>query len=228
MEKGDNGIITEQAKTAGDMVYEKIRMAIISGEFLPGQHLVERDLALKLEVSRTPIREALRKLELENLVTTTAFKGVMVTDYSTIEVKEYFEIRAVLEGLAARLAAERREEENLTVLTNCLERTVEAQQGGNLEDLIYWNDQFHIAISKTTGSKKLHEMISSLRQQINILRMTSLIGRPIPNYEEHEKIFWAIKRGYADVAEALMKHHVNMSRQSIVKQKEKDEGWFQK
>lgn len=211
----------EQAKTARDIVYEQIRRAIISGEFLPGQHLVERDLALKFKVSRTPIREALRKLELENLVTTTAFKGVMVTDYSTAEVNEYFEIRSVLEGLAARLAAERRSEENLADLQTCLDKSAEALQEGNLENLICWNDQFHMAISKASGSAKLHEMVISVRQQINILRMTSLIGRPAPNSEEHQNIFWAIKRGYADVAEALMKHHVTMSRQSIVNQKEK-------
>lgn len=200
-----------QNKTARDVVYEKLRRAIISGEYLPGQRLVERDLAKKFEVSRTPVREALRKLELERLVTTTAFSGVIVTEYSPEEIKEFFEIRAVLEGLAARSAALHRDEEQLSILRDCLKNSAVATKDGNLEQLIHWNDQFHKNIARASGSEKLEDMINGVRLQINLLRMTSLISRPEQNYEEHESIFWAIKRRYSDVAETLMKHHIMLS-----------------
>lgn len=208
MEKGPLDSESIQIKTAREIVYERIRKAIISGEYPPGQHLVERDLAQIFKVSRTPVREALRKLELERLVTTTAFKGVIVTDYSPAEVTEFFEIRSVLEGLAARRAATRRSGEELVILEECVEKSAVAVREGLLEELIYWNDQFHKTIGKASGSAKLNEMINSIRLQINLLRMTSLISRPDQNHEEHQNILWAIRRGYPDMAEALMKHHV--------------------
>lgn len=208
MEKEPQNSGTIEIKTAREIVYERIRKAIISGEYLPGQRLVERDLAQLFKVSRTPVREALRKLELERLVTTTPFKGVIVTDYSPAEVTEFFEIRSVLEGLAAKLAATRRSGEDLAALEECLEKSEVALKEKILEDLIYWNDRFHKTISKASGCERLAEMINSVRLQINLLRMTSLISRPVQNHEEHQNIFWAVKRCYPDVAETLMRHHV--------------------
>ena len=204
----------EEIKPIKEIVLAKLRTDIISGRYKPGQRLIERELAEQMNVSRTPVREALSKLEQEKLVTTTSYKGVIVTELSLKEVRDIFECRIALEALVAKLAAK-----NATAIElEHLERIVEAARTDHgTEALIGFNSDFHKLIAQASHNERLLHMLVSLQTQISLLRVTSLSveGRPVANLEEHRDIFRAIKNRRPEVAEAMMKNHIELVGESI-------------
>ncbi|MCL6478310.1 MAG: GntR family transcriptional regulator [Peptococcaceae bacterium] len=213
-------------KTASERVYEEIKNQILSGRLKQGQRLVERDLAKEMQVSRTPVREALMQLEQERLVTTSKFKGVTVARMNSREARDLFQVRAVLEGLAAREAALHRSGEDLERLRRCVEDAKRAREEGMLADVIKYNADFHLTIALSSGNRRLYGLLTQLQDHIGLLRVASLLkpNRLLENEEEHEDIYRAVEKGYPDVAEIMMKQHIWL----VIKSIEDEQGDYDK
>lgn len=123
-------------KPLRDVVFESLRKAIVEGSLKPGQRLMEVQLAEQLGVSRTPVREAIRKLELEGFVIMLPRKGAYVADMSVKDIIDVLEVRSALEGLAANLAAERMDEKEVENLKEISESLNVAMEGGNLDEIL--------------------------------------------------------------------------------------------
>ncbi|MDR5702173.1 MAG: GntR family transcriptional regulator [Armatimonadota bacterium] len=214
-----NLLITENVPVR-DLALEKLRNAILSGYFKPGDRLIERELCKKMGISRTPIREAIRKLEQEGLITTIPYKGPIVTVLSPEDIEEVFQVRAVLEGLAIRLLATRQDIQAIQAMRKAVEAGERALERGSLRALVATNRAFHEAISKGSGNKLLQSLLSNLRARIGLLRVQSLSlpGRPEESVREHRQLLRAVERGLPDEGEALMRAHVARAREAAWKQ----------
>lgn len=205
---------SEELRFANEIVFKKLRDGIISGHYKPGQRLVERELAEMMNVSRTPVREALSRLEQEKLVTTTSSNRVIVIEPSLNDVREIFECRIVLEALVARLAAQNATTQQIEFLEKNVE---EACVSKGTEMLVQYNSNFHSMIAQASHNQRLFDLLIGLQTQISLLRTTSLSveGRPQANIDEHCDIFKAIKNRRPEVAEVMMKNHLQMVSESV-------------
>ena len=154
-------------KPLRDVVFENLRSAILEGKLKSGQRLMEVQLAEQLGVSRTPVREAIRKLELEGLVVMLPRKGAYVANISVKDLMDVLEIRASLEGLGASLAAERRTEEDIKNLEEIEEEFEQAVITQDIDMLLKKDIEFHECIFKAANNKKLEKMINSLWEQVH-------------------------------------------------------------
>jgi DNA-binding GntR family transcriptional regulator len=158
-------------KPLREIVFTTMREAIINGDFKPGQRLMEVQLAEQMGVSRTPVREAIRKLELEGLVVMVPRKGAYVAGLSSEDVKEVLEIRAVLEGLAASLAAKNASDADIEQLQEIVEKFKNAAEEKDVVRLINFDSDFHDVMYRASKNKKLIQLISALREQVQRFRV---------------------------------------------------------
>ena len=163
----------DEYKPLRDVVFENLREAIVEGRLKPGQRLMEVQLAEQLGVSRTPVREAIRKLELEGLVVMLPRKGAYVANMSLKDLIDVLEIRASLEGLAASLAAERTTDEDIKKLESIVEEFKDGINESNVEALLRKDVEFHECIFKAANNKKLEKMINTLLVCWNIHKKES-------------------------------------------------------
>lgn len=200
----------ETYKPLREVVFETMREAIISGDLAPGERLMEVQLAEELGVSRTPVREAIRKLELEGFVAMVPRKGAYVADYSIKDITEVFEIRAALESLAAGLACERATEQELEELQLLANQVWEMAKNNDIENIIQVDTDFHERIYQASRNSRLIQMISNLREQIHRFRSTSLAspGRLQDTLREHKGMVDAIIERDAQLAQRLALEHV--------------------
>jgi len=192
-----------------DVVFNTLRDAILTGSLIPGERLMENQLADKLGVSRTPVREALRMLELENLVELVPRKGAQVLDMSEKDVVDILEIRSALEALATRIASEKMTDEEvarLYVFETDFERAIKEE---DTERIVSVDEEFHDLIFASTENMKLIQMYQNLRIQLYRYRMAhakkdSTIKAIV---EHHKEIIKAIEsRSAADAADAARIH----------------------
>jgi len=202
-------LVTENLPTR-DLVLQKLRDAILSGRFLPGQRLLERELVALMGVSRTPIREALRKLELEGLITTIPYKGPVVTIPTLEDAQAVFEVRAALEGQAVALFTQRANEAAIDSLRESITRAAGALARGSVEGVLAANNTFHDAIAAGCRNALLQSMLANLRNRIVLLRVESLSypGRPPRSINEHRAIVRLIAGRDADKAKRLTEEHI--------------------
>ncbi|NLO88764.1 MAG: GntR family transcriptional regulator [Clostridia bacterium] len=203
-------------------VFIMLREAILNGKLKPGDRLVERELAEQLGVSRTPVREALRKLELENLVTHIPRKGVIVSEVSKNDVMEILDIRACLEGLGARVAAQKASEKDIEELKECIEKIKEGMSKNNMEEVSKLHNDFHSKILEIAGYPRLSQMVSSLGDYIS--RFTKM-GYTIPGrmdkaMKEHYELLEAITQRNPELAKQIAEDHIDNSKSVILKQYE--------
>lgn len=197
-------------------VYERLRQAILKNQLKPGNRLIERKIAEQLEVSRTPVREAIRMLEREGLVYHIPRSGVVVAQVSDKEVLEVYRIRAVLEGLAARMAAEKITPEQLQHLVRLLKQVEQSAADNNLDDLEQVHREFNDLIYRATGSPRLYGMINSLVDFINRFALVGYChpGRIDEATREHRQLVEAIKLRDGDLAERIARDHIENSRRA--------------
>ncbi len=203
----------EQLKTytpLRDEVFSSLRSAILDGRFHPGERLIEKNLAQTLSISRTPIREALRKLELEGLVAHEPRRGVVVVGVSQDAAAEIYTIRAVLEGLAARLAANRRTDGEVAQLKHLLNTMDQYVQSRNFPELVPVHITFHQSFTAASKSLRLCQMISALSDYVKCFEMSSysLPTRLQSSCEEHRQIVEAIERKDEAQAEYAARMHI--------------------
>jgi len=186
-------------------VSDRIRSAILRGELKPGTKLTEQDLAAELEVSRTPIREAIRQLEVERLLTRVPFVGVTVRQLTPEEVLELLEIREVLEGLVARLATRHMDDAHLRRLQSSLRRLTESAHKGDVVSYLDHALAFRRALVECCRSESLAEYVLVIENRLRLVgnRTAVLPGRMEAAIVEHETLLAAITNGDAARAEQV-------------------------
>ncbi|QUL98195.1 MAG: GntR family transcriptional regulator [Candidatus Fermentithermobacillus carboniphilus] len=207
----------EEQQSLRDKVYAKIKQAITEGVFPPGTRLVENELAERLKVSRTPVREALLRLSREGLVTVLPRRGVLVESLSLKDVEEVFLLREVLEGLAGALAAQRITENEIKKLEDVVKASLEAAERNDQEEAIRLNGVFHSIILEAAKSPRLTELLNVVLGQISTYRRISMSqpGRPRAAAEEHARILNALKDNNPEEAETLLRQHASNAREIV-------------
>lgn len=205
-------------KPLREIVFESLREAIISGRLKPGERLMEAQLAEELGVSRTPVREAVRKLELEGFVAMLPRKGAYVAGISLKDIVDVFEIRGALEALAAGLAAERITDGELDEMERYLLRS-SACDREHLSDFVAADTGFHELIYKASRNQRLIQIVTLLQEQVQRFRTVSLSqpGRFKDAIEEHRQIIEAISERNVELAQALAKEHIENAEQSMLR-----------
>jgi DNA-binding GntR family transcriptional regulator len=191
-----------------DRAASEIRGAILSGRFRPGQRLVEGRLAASFNISRVPVREALRVLASEGLVEVLPRRGAIVATFSDEAAREMLEVRAYLEGLNARLAAKRHEPELIHAVEAVLKKGNAAAEAGELEHLVKFNCEFHDLLARAGSNTVLADMMRTLRDRTSILFPPLSQEQARQTWKGHAGILEAVIAGDADLAEILAKRHV--------------------
>lgn len=191
-------------------VFNAIRESILEGRYKEGDFLRENSIANELHVSRTPVREAIRQLELEGLVKSIPNKETVVSGVSQEDVQDIFIIRNKLEGLAGRRAAERVTQEELEQMEEVLALTEFYITKNDINHINELDHKFHDIIYKATKSKILMHMLSDFHSYVQKTRKESIAtpGRAKRLLEEHTDIYHAIKNRDAEKAEALINQHI--------------------
>ena len=202
-----------------EAVCETLRDAIRKGILEPGERLMEVQLAEELGISRTPVREAIRKLEQEGYVIMMPRRGTYVSDISTNDVKEIFEIRSALESLAAGLAARRIEPEELETLQNLLMEIEGYIAKNDIEKIVETDIKFHGLLYKVSRNERLVNIISNLKEQLARFRTLSMSypGRLQETLEEHSEMVEAIANGDVSAARDAAEHHMERAEKTLLK-----------
>jgi DNA-binding GntR family transcriptional regulator len=195
-------------RSLSEVVTERIRGRILDGTLKPGERLVEDRLSAELGVSRVPVREALRGLSAEGLVTLLPRRGATVVEVTPESVAELVEVRALLEGLNARLAAQRHDPEIVVQLQDTLARGNAAAQAGTAEELARLNAEFHERLAEASRNAVLCEVMRSLRERTSIAFAINGRSRAREDWEEHAGILAAVIAGDAELAALLANRHV--------------------
>lgn len=201
-----------------EVVCETLREAIRTGALKPGERLMEIQLAEELGVSRTPVREAIRKLELEGYVIMMPRRGTYVASLSIRDVNEVFEIRTSLDSLASGLAAERITEEELERLKKLLALIGEYIEQNDMDKIVETDTEFHDLLYQASRNTRLVGIIFNLREQLTRFRSTSMSypGRLKETLEEHSRIVDAIADGDVERAQKAAEDHMEKSEQTLL------------
>ena len=198
-------------------VFQSIREDILSGRYEQNTELKEAAIGAELGVSRTPVREALRQLELEGLVTIIPNRGAYVNMITAKDVQDIYVIRSMLEGLCARWATQSITAEQLDSMeeTLCLSEYHTSKK--NYEKLYELDSLFHEQLYEAGGSRILNHILSDFHDYVKMVRKATIStsSRSVTSTEEHRAIFEAIKEKDPDKAEALAKEHVKHTIESI-------------
>jgi len=214
-------IVLDGYKPLRDVVFETLRDAIIKQVLKPGERLMEIQLADEMGVSRTPVREAIRKLELEGLVVMVPRKGAYVAGVSMKDIHEVYEVRAALEMLAVSLAAERITDEELDALERQVLRESEAEANADehsLDNIIYIDSSFHDIIYQAAHNQRLVQFVNILQEQLQRFRAASLSrpGRSKTALDEHKQIVEALAERNGELAAKLAKEHIENAENAMI------------
>lgn len=197
----------EKHLTLRQKILENIRDAIISGSLKAGSRVSEPELAERYGISRTPIREAFRQLESEGYLTVIPRRGAVVSEFSDKDVEEFYAIKSILEGYAARCACQKLTEKELKRLQSINNRLSELADLNDIKTFFKVHDDFHDLFIKAADNEKLRDLIVNLLARFQRLRLMSLNlpGRMKISVHEHEKIIEAFRNKDARTAEELVR-----------------------
>jgi DNA-binding GntR family transcriptional regulator len=210
LERGVIKLTLESKKiNLNEQVFQTIKEMIINGKLKPGEKLKEVNLAKSLSASRTPVRDALRRLEKESLVNFYPSQGAEVTKLSRETITNLYECRAVLEGLAVRQAVNNVSKESLDLIEDSIYLAKRYYLKGEMDKTVEKNTLFHDKILESSMNIPLIQMMENIRTQILRYRiLTSSVGFRPTFIEEHLEIYEAIVDKRMDQAESLMKKHI--------------------
>ena len=211
-------MIEHKTVSLADQVFEHLETDILSGKYSLGEIITESKLSQELGVSRTPIREALRRLEQEHIIEETG-KGSVVIGISEKDVDDIFIIRKQLETLAAGIAAENRTDEQLVKLRAALELQEFYLEKGDAEQIKQMDNRFHYIVYRLSGSTVFYDILVPLHKKIQKYRKIAVqsSGRAKASVEEHRKIYEAIASGNRALAEKYVLEHVENAYSQIKK-----------
>jgi len=203
-------------------VYKKLREDILSGVYKENEELKETTIGQELGVSRTPVREALRQLELEGLVSLIPNKGAYVTGITSKDIHDIYTIRSYLEGLCAKWACEHITDDQIEALEEILYLSDFHARRSHYNQLVELDNKFHELIYNACGSKILKHVLSDFHQYVERVRKITLSmpSRAVKSNKEHADIVAAIKKRDGQLAEALAHEHIintmkNMDEQGL-------------
>ncbi|MBZ4645401.1 MAG: hypothetical protein PWR27_2164 [Petroclostridium sp.] len=205
-------------KPLREVIFDSLREAIIMGELKPGERLMEIQFAEKMGVSRTPVREAIRKLELEGLVVMVPRKGAHVAELSVKDIMDVLEVRSSLDGLASALAAKRINKDELKELKNIVNQFAQYMEKNNVQGLIKKDVEFHELIYKASRNDKLVQIATNLKEQIHRFRVVYLKDYSSPKelVKEHNDIYQAIENGDGKLAQELASIHIKHQEKTMI------------
>ena len=201
-----------------DQIYDVLRKLIITGQIKPGEKINEENIASSLKVSRTPIRETLVRLEHEGIVEITPRKGAHVVSISKKRIMDIMKVRGVLEGLVTRLAVENMTNELLNRIRKTLKTqasiVAEAKSEKRLPKAADVDAELHAILLEGCDNEWAKNMMDIINLHLQFIRWRTVVlpGRMEKTYHEHAKIMEAIEEGDADLAEKLMRDHVESVR----------------
>ena len=201
-----------------DVVFKTLRQAILTGELQPGERLMEITLANRLGVSRTPVREAIHKLEQEGLVIMMPRRGAQVAQITEKDLIEVLEVRLGLEEMAVRFACERMTDGQFTELCQAADEFSAAIDRDDLTALAQADEKFHSLICRATGNDCLCSITNNLREQMYRYRIEHLKNHDArKNLDgEHKAICAALEKRNAEEAQAILYSHIENQQQSII------------
>ena len=202
-----------------EKVYEHLKSAILSGHYTPGEKLAEEHLAERLGVSRTPVREALHKLESEGLIKPRKKRGFIVSRDTKEEVEELFELRSILEGHTLRVISHIISDEILSQLHESIQKAEEALRRNRIEEVFKWNTRFHDTLHELVANKtRLHRLIVNMRKYVlrhrkDTLRYPDGGKRAV---EGHKQILLALRLRDPELCERVMRKHIREAKEDAL------------
>ena len=203
-------LIDKDKATVRGQTVEVLRLAIVSGRFRPGQHLVERELCRLLGVGRTSVREAVRQMEAEGLLTSVPHRGIEVSRITPEEAEQLYALRALLEGYSGRRCAQNATPDFMDAFDRAVEAfAVVAHQNGSAE-MIEAKAAIYELLMSGSGNSFVRQTLTSMHNRINLLRFTSMAqpGRPERSVAEIREIARAIRARDPDRAERACRRHI--------------------
>ncbi len=216
----------ERHQTLREKILETIREAILKGQLKPGEKVAEPELAERFGISRTPIREAFRQLESEGYLTVIPRKGAVVTSLSERAVEEFYAIKSILEGYAARMATLNLAAKDIEKLEAINERLAQLAAEGDVKTFFRVHNEFHELFIKAAENEKLQELINQMMLKFNRLRLASLSlpGRMEISVQEHKKIIEAFKKKDGEMADNLVRKTASIGGQVLIQSMAQAEG----
>ena len=205
-------------------VYEKLKSQIIDFTLKPGQKLQDRQLALKLGVSRTPVREALNRLVQEGFARQTPGQGYFVKEVTIKDIEDLYEVRKALEILAAQMAVRNINNNQIKRLSEILERHKELVQNGSFRSRLLEGADFHKAIASDSGNHYLFEIISTIFDKISTYRGigTLTLQRRKIAFQEHEEIFNSLKEKDTRRLNKILEKHISDAKRDTIERVKKE------
>lgn len=203
----------------GARVYQALLASIVSGQIEPGAPLRPDTIARQLDVSTTPVREAMHRLESDGLAIKLPYQGWFVREYTKQQIRELYELRAALECFSVRLACQRITDEEMAWLCKHQSTGEAALAAGNMDAYRVYNRDLHAAIMRAAKNSYLSSMMGQLRLQSEMLmaKTIRITGRPLRAIEEHHRLIELIRERDATAAERLMAHHILSALEDIVR-----------
>lgn len=203
-----------------DVVFNTLRQAILRGELKPGERLMEIHLANQLGVSRTPIREAIRKLELEGLVMMIPRRGAEVAQITEKSMNDVLEVRRALDALCVELACERITPEELDNLKEACGKFEQATQAGDIQEIARADVALHDIIVQATGNQRLIQLVNNLAEQMYRYRFEYIkdASQHKRLVEEHRIIYESIRKKDKKTAAEAAKTHIDNQEKAIIRQ----------
>ena len=212
--------VLQERKPLGQHVFDNLKQAIIRGNIAPGEWLVESHIAEMLGISRTPVREAIHKLERERLIERQPRGGFTVLGLNRDDIEETFGIRSVLEGYAARLATLKHQPKELKALEKKIEQYTQCLHKKQMDALPGINTEFHELLYDISKSPRLIHMINGLRDQIYRFRQIILKNKKLANIsnEDHIQMLKFMHQRDAEKVESLVREHILRGRDVVLKE----------
>jgi DNA-binding GntR family transcriptional regulator len=214
MQKGLSEKPRKSVPSARERTYEHLKSVILSGRFHPGERLAEEHLAEELGVSRTPVREALHKLEQEGLIEPLESRGFCIPQDSPEEVRDLFDLRTVLEGYTLRLICQRVTDEQIKMLDELIDQSDDALRRERLDEVFRWNTRFHDTLHDMVADKRrFHSLIVNMRKYVLRYRKDTLqyLDAAKRTIEGHRQILLALKLKDPEICERVMRIHIRQS-----------------
>lgn len=218
MKNGISRLNNKDIRPLRDIVFDNLRLAILDGTLRPGERLMEVSLSEKLGVSRTPVREAIRKLEIEGLVEITPRRGAQVCELSVKDVEDVLEVRETLEGLAAYLAAEKMSDDELKELEKAYNGLVKAVDEQSTEKIIKWDSKFHDILLNGSRNPRLIKVNGILVEQVHRFRKSYIEDINTAKYivQSHKKILDSLKEKNKEESKENAMEHIRDVKEFIL------------
>jgi|SRR5580692_2569179 DNA-binding GntR family transcriptional regulator len=207
------GTLSER-RTMTDTVYEQLKTAIVELRIPPGEPLREADIAQGLSVSKTPVREALGRLEQDGLVELNSFRSAVVTAYTAHDLQEIYELREIIEVAAARAAAESMSEKGLADLGRVATECVRLDAAGGGPELVELITEFDTVLFEEVSNRRIRAILANLAAHLTRIGLLTaeIPGRNSASVREHALIYEAIERRDPEAAERFMRQHIRSVR----------------